>query len=79
MARQNSKNRKTSNSKNWALLAATVIPVWAVVLFVGWFVISNLVPMLEKDEANQVATEIPENAILDFSTASGKDDTLSSK
>ena len=30
-----------------------------------------LVPMLDKDEANQIANDAPEKAILEFNTAAG--------
>ena len=53
---------------------AAIIPVWAVVMFVGWFVISTLVPMLGSDQTGQVANGVPSNAIIDFTTAAGPED-----
>ena len=53
-------------SKNWLLILMAIIPVWAVVMFVGWFVISTLVPMLGPDDTNQIADENPTKAIIDF-------------
>ncbi|MGA0393580.1 MAG: hypothetical protein ACO3MW_05905 [Rhodospirillales bacterium] len=62
------------NSKNWKIILAAVIPVWGVVMFIGWFVISALVPMMEPDKANQIANDAPDKAIVDFNTAAGESD-----
>lgn len=68
-----SKNRHTDDSteKNWKLIVAAIVPVWGVVMFIGWFVISALVPMLDEDQANQIANDRPEKALTDFNTAAG--------
>ena len=80
MGRSNKQKKSDPNSRNWKLILAAIIPVWGIVMFVGWFVISALVPMLDKNEANQIANEAPEKAILDFNTASGgKNDPKSKK
>jgi hypothetical protein len=62
------------NSKNWKIILAAVIPVWGVVMFIGWFVISALVPMMGPDQSNQIATDAPSKAIIDFNTAAGSND-----
>ena len=71
MGRSNKRKRENTGSKNWRLILAAVIPVWAVVMFVGWFVISTLVPMLGSDQTDQIANDKPEKAIIDFNTAAG--------
>jgi len=43
-------------------------------MFVGWFVISTLVPMFGSDQTNQIANDHPEKAIIDFNTAAGGKD-----
>ena len=71
MGRSNIERNENSSSKNWKLILAAVIPVWGVVMFVGWFVISTLVPMLGPGQTNQIANDHPEKAIVDFNTAAG--------
>ncbi len=71
MGRSNIQRNKNPSSRNWKLILAAAIPVWGVVMFVGWFVISTLVPMMGPDQTNQIANDHPEKAIVDFNTAAG--------
>ena len=79
MGRSSTSVQNDTGSNNWKLIVATVVPVWAVVMFVGWFVISALVPMVGPGQTNQIANDHPEKAIINFSTAAGGNDNLTLK
>lgn len=71
MGPSGARQRQISDSKNWTLILATLIPIWGVVMFIGWFVISALVPMMDHSQVNQTANDTPTKAILEFDTAAG--------
>ncbi|MEX2449904.1 MAG: hypothetical protein WD407_03535 [Rhodospirillales bacterium] len=63
---------KRKSRKSLLLIITAIVPVWATVLFVGWFVISSLVPILDKSETSVMAQDKPDPFVLNFDTAAGK-------
>ncbi|MEQ8194116.1 MAG: hypothetical protein RIB59_06480 [Rhodospirillales bacterium] len=67
------------SKKNLLLIISAIIPVWGIVLFVGWFVISSLVPVLDEGKTNVLANESSDPFVLNFNTAAGKSDSKPEK
>jgi membrane associated rhomboid family serine protease len=69
MAEETDGPRLLRGSRQWFILFGAFVPIWVVVLLVGWIVIATLMPIQSPDMTRMAADEDP--TIQDFMPAAG--------